>query len=86
MVASIVTGAIFYNPYYQYDTLDAAAYSVLHRTVWSIGKFPSLIFLLYIYSIFDLIAFQGVLECCTSQAMASLSGFTPSWLGDRGYH
>lgn len=38
MVVSIVTGAIFYDPYYDYDTLDAAAYSSMHRTVWSIGK------------------------------------------------
>ncbi|XP_066262738.1 nose resistant to fluoxetine protein 6-like [Euwallacea similis] len=38
MIISIVTGVIFYNPYYEYDTLDAASYSVLHRTVWSIGS------------------------------------------------
>ncbi|XP_050305994.1 nose resistant to fluoxetine protein 6-like [Anthonomus grandis grandis] len=38
MVVSIVSGAIFYDPYYEYNTLDAAAYSSLHRTVWSIGS------------------------------------------------
>ncbi|KAL1514037.1 hypothetical protein ABEB36_003362 [Hypothenemus hampei] len=38
MVISIVTGAIFYDPYYEYKTLEAASYSVLHRTVWSIGS------------------------------------------------
>lgn len=38
MLVSIFTGVIFYDPYYEYDTLDAAAYSSLHRTVWSIGS------------------------------------------------
>lgn len=42
MIISIVTGAIFYNPYYEYNTLDAASYSALHRTVWAIGIYNSL--------------------------------------------
>ncbi|CAH0550692.1 unnamed protein product [Brassicogethes aeneus] len=38
MIASIVTGVIFYDPYYKYNALESALYAALHRTIWSVGS------------------------------------------------
>ncbi|XP_076267312.1 nose resistant to fluoxetine protein 6-like isoform X3 [Rhynchophorus ferrugineus] len=38
IVASIFCGAIFYNPYHEYNTYESAAYAALHRPLWAMGS------------------------------------------------
>lgn len=39
----MVGGAVFYNPYHEYNALEAAAYASLHRLSWAIGTVGLLI-------------------------------------------
>lgn len=39
----MVGGAVFYNPYHEYNTLEAAAYASLHRLSWAVGTVGLLI-------------------------------------------
>lgn len=38
LFACILTGAIFYNPYHEYNAVEAGAYASLHRLAWAIGS------------------------------------------------
>lgn len=46
ILGSILTGAVFYNPYHPYNALESGLYSALHRVAWALGS----IGLLYVAS------------------------------------
>lgn len=37
MFGGMASGAIFYNPYVQYNEYEAAAYAAFHRPAWGLG-------------------------------------------------
>lgn len=43
MFGSMVGGAVFYNPYHEYNAIESAAYASLHRAAWAIGSIGLLI-------------------------------------------
>lgn len=38
MIVTIFTGVIFYDPYYEYNAVESAMYTAVHRTLWAIGS------------------------------------------------
>lgn len=43
LLGSMVGGAVFYNPYHEYNPFEAAAYASFHRASWAIGTIGLLI-------------------------------------------
>lgn len=37
MFGGMSSGGIFYNPYHDYNSLEAALYAALHRPAWALG-------------------------------------------------
>lgn len=37
MLASIIGGAVFYDPYHEYNAIESATYAALHRPAFDIG-------------------------------------------------
>lgn len=50
MIISMVTGVIFYDPYYKYNAFESALYAAIHRAVWAIGSVGVLYTASYGYS------------------------------------
>ncbi|KAJ8954786.1 hypothetical protein NQ318_014897 [Aromia moschata] len=46
LATTILTGTIFYDPYYEYNAVESAFYAAFHRTLWAMGS----IGLLYVAS------------------------------------
>ncbi|KAJ8979722.1 hypothetical protein NQ317_015546 [Molorchus minor] len=46
LASTLLTGTVFYDPYYKYNAVESAFYAAFHRTLWAVGS----IGLLYVAS------------------------------------